>query len=105
MVTHAVSVKGTEYKSKMFVVMANNDDGLIVGKIKQALIHRSSSVFFITEQYVAVRLPEFGVYYITPMQKAYCCVAQEKLLDYYPLSEYTFWGMSVLILHHSIPTF
>lgn len=102
LVTHNVSVKGTEYRSKMFVVIAHNDDGLIVGKIKQALIHKSSCVFFITEQYQAVRLPEFGVYYITRLKTEYCCVAHE---NYYPLTEYTVWGMSLLILHHSIPTF
>ena len=60
-------------------------------------------VFFIKEQYQAVCLPEFGVYYITSVQRAYCGVAHEKLLDYYPLT-YTVWGMSLLILHHSIPT-
>lgn len=65
LVTHDVSVKGTEYRSKMFVVIAHKGDGLIVGKIKHTVIHRSSCVFFITEQYQTVRLPEFGVYYIT----------------------------------------
>lgn len=45
LVTHDVSVKGIECRSKMFVVIAHNDDGLIVGKIKQALIHKSSCVF------------------------------------------------------------
>lgn len=89
----------------MFVVITHNDDGLIVGKIKQALIHRTSCVFFIAEQYRAVRLPELGVYYIKPVHGAYCCVAHEKLLDYYPLIQYTVWGMPLLILHHSIPTY
>jgi len=47
LVTRDVSVKGTEYRSKMFIVIAHNDDGLLVGKIKQALIHKSSCGVFL----------------------------------------------------------
>lgn len=75
------------------------------GKEVACPFRKSSCVFFITEQYQAVRLPEFGVYYITQLKTEYCCVAHENLLDYYPLTEYTVWGMSLPILHHSIPTF
>lgn len=46
LVAHSVSVKGTEYKSRMFVVVARTDDGLLVGKIKQTLIYKGSHVFF-----------------------------------------------------------
>lgn len=62
LVAQSVSVKGTEYKSKMVVVVAHTDDGLLVGKIKHALIHKGSHVFFIIEKYPA----EFDVYYIGP---------------------------------------
>lgn len=59
--------------------------------------------FFIIEKYHAVRLPEFGIYYIgqTPV-RGYSCVEQHMLLDYYPISEYILLGMPVLILHHSV---
>uniref|UniRef100_A0A8P4K3W5 Sterile alpha motif domain-containing protein 3 n=1 Tax=Dicentrarchus labrax TaxID=13489 RepID=A0A8P4K3W5_DICLA len=45
LISHDVTVKGTTYKSNMFVVVGHNDDGLVVGKIKKAVIHKNSAVF------------------------------------------------------------
>jgi len=105
LISHDVTVKGTTYKSNMFVVVGHNDDGLVVGKIKKAVIHNNSAVYFITEVYQAVRQPEINAYHTSPMQEAYYCVSQAELLDHYPLPEYSVWGMSLLTLHHSVPTF
>lgn len=59
---------------------------------------------FITEQYKATRLAGFGIYCITQVQRECRHIAHENLLDYYPLTEYTVWGMSHVV-HHSITTF
>lgn len=53
LISHYVTVKGTTYKSNMFVVLGHNDDGLVVGKIKKAVINKNSAVYFITEVYQA----------------------------------------------------
>lgn len=100
LISHDVTVKGTTYKSNMFIVIGYNDDGLVVGKIKKAVIHKNSAVYFITEVYQAVRQPEINAYHTSPMQEAYYCVSQAELLDHYPLPEYSVWGMSLLTLHH-----
>lgn len=105
LISHSVTVKGTTYKSNMFVVIGHNDDGLIVGQIKKAIIHNNSAVYFITEVYQAVRQPYSNSYCTTPMQEAYYCVSQSELLDYYPLPKYSVCGMSLVTLHHSVPTF
>lgn len=78
---------------------------LLWEKIKKAVINKNSAVYFITELYQAGRQPEINAYLTTPMQEAYYCVSQAELLDHYPLLEYSVWGMSLLNLHHSVPTF
>lgn len=41
LISHDVTVKGTTYKSNMFVVVSHNDDGLVVGKIKNVFANSS----------------------------------------------------------------
>lgn len=38
------------------------EDGLVVGKIKVILIHRDSVVHFFVEKYLALCLPNLGVF-------------------------------------------
>ena len=86
----------------MFILIDDDDEGLVVGKIKVILVHRDSAVNFITEKYLAVRLPNMGVHCLTLSQKSYCCVNQDNLLDYYPLPEYIVGGKALIVLHHSV---
>lgn len=102
LISHEVIVKGTAYKSNMFVLMDHNDNGLIIGQIKKAVIHKSSAVYFITEVYQAVCQPCINAYVTAPMQEAYYCVYQADLIEYYPLPIHC---MSLLTPHHSVPTF
>lgn len=103
-ISHDVTLQGTTYMSNMFVVVGRND-GLVVGKIKKAIIHENSSVSFITEMYRAVRIPYINAYHTTPVQDAYCSIHHGELLDYYSLHEYCVCGMSLITLHHSVSTF
>lgn len=70
----------------MLIVIDHDDEGLVTGK-----------------KYHALRIPDMGVYSLTLMQRSYCCISQENLLDYYPLPEYTVHGTPLIILHHSFP--
>ncbi len=103
LIAHEVVVKGTKYKKNMFIVINDEDKGLVIGKIKVIVIHKDSAVYFIAEKYYGMRYPDMGVYSFTLMQKSYSCVNHENLLDYYPLPEYSFHGTPVIILHHSFP--
>lgn len=87
----------------MLIVIDDDDEGLVTGKIKVVLVHKDSAVYFIAEKYHALRIPDMGVYSLTLMQRSYCCINQENLLDYYPLPEYTVYGTPLIILHHSFP--
>ena len=69
------------------------------------MIHTNSEVYFITEVYQAVRQSYINAYHTTLMHETYYCVSQGELLYYYPLPEYLVWGMPLLTLHHSVPTF
>jgi len=103
LIANEVTVKGTKYKKNMLIVIDDDDEGFVTGKIKVVLIHKDSAVYFIAEKYHALRIPDMGVYSLTLMQRSYCCINQENLLDYYPLPEYTVHGTPLIILHHSFP--
>lgn len=105
LIGYEVTVKGTKYKKSMLIVIDEDDEGIIVGKLRMVLIHKDAVVYFVVEKYHAIRIPDMGVYCLKLMQKSYCCVDQDTLLDYYPLSEYTAHGTRVIILHHSYPLF
>lgn len=78
------------------------------GRIK--LIHVCSSsavpVYFVTEKCRSVFFVDQGVHCFRDPELTtlpYLCIAQEKLLDYYPLPEYNVFGQSIVALHHSFP--
>lgn len=77
----------------MVVLLASNDEGLEVGRIKLILVHQNSVVYFVSEKWCAVRLVDLGVYCITDENPRHVCVLQEDLLDYYPLQEYNTCGL------------
>lgn len=85
----------------MFVVIAHNDVGLIVGKIKPALIHEFICFF----HYWAVSRGLSARIVFVFLHYTYCCVAHEEILDYYPLTDILQAVYSILIIPHSIPTF
>ncbi len=89
----------------MIVLLASNDEGLEVGRIKLILVHQNSMVYFVTEKRHAEQLVDLGVYCIAHEDPRYVCVLQEELLDYYPLQEYKTCGLSVIVLHHCFPSF
>ncbi len=94
-------MNGTAHKKNMFVVIQESDEGLILGRIVMTVIY-NSSVYFITELFQTCRIHYLGVHSLTPMNRSYLCVNQNDVLDYYPLSKYTVFDMSVIVLHHSV---
>lgn len=76
-------------------------EGLVTGKIKLILV-QDLAVYFIAEKYQALRIPDMGVYSLTLMQRNYCFINQENMLDYYPLPEYTVHGTPLIVPHHSV---
>ncbi len=105
LVTTEITLKGTKYRKGMIVLLSSKDEGLEVGRIKLILVHQNSVVYFVTEKRHAVQLVDLGVYCIADEDPRYVCVLQEELLDYYPLQEYKTCGLSVIVLHHSFPSF
>ncbi|KAF7640992.1 hypothetical protein LDENG_00001030, partial [Lucifuga dentata] len=59
---HEVQVKGTLYKKNMCVVLEQNDEGLVFGKIKLILVTKNTLVYFVTEKCQSVRLVDQGVH-------------------------------------------
>ena len=103
LISNEVTVKGKQYRKNMLIVTDDDDEGLVTGKIKVVLVHKDSAVYFIAEKYHALRIPDMGVYSLTLMQRSYCCINQENLLDYYPLPDYTVHGTPMIILNHLFP--
>lgn len=91
--THEVSVKDTLYKN-MSVFLHQTEEGLVVGKIEQILIHNRSAVYFIVDLHQTECHIDQGVLLIT-QQRVYACVNQHNLLDY------TLCGLPVIMLHYS----
>lgn len=85
----------------MLVVMEEISEGIVIGKIIVVLIHKDSEVYFITNKCKAFPLHDMGVYGLTPCEGCYCCVKQDELIDFYPLQEYAFCGMPIIVPHHS----
>lgn len=102
-VTNDVTVKGTQYRKGLYVVLGTDEDVLLVGEIKLALI-RASEVYLVLRRRQAVL--HMGVYLLDDLEQRsqFVCVRHEELLDYYPLPEYKVNGVSKLILHHSFPS-
>lgn len=86
-------------------MIGHNDDGLSIGKIILKKWLFIKTLQFITEKNHTVHFTYIDAYHTTPIPKPYCCVTQEELLDFCPLPKYMVRGMSLLILHHCVPTF
>lgn len=99
---HEVTVKGTLFKKNMCVILEKNDEGLVFGRIKLIKIHNATAVYFVTEKCQSVCLVDQGVYCLTE-STCFVCTEHSRLLDYYPLPEYSMFGLPVISLHHSFP--
>ena len=98
-----VTVKGTDYRRGMYILLENSDEGLLMGKI-MLVIAVHNSVYFVSEKHTFVKLCDTGVYCdLGVAQDNYVCIKQEDLLDYYPLSAYNLYDQSLIALHHSFP--
>lgn len=101
--SNEVTVKGTLYKKNLHVILQNNDEGIVFGRIQLILVHNNSSVYFVTLKCQSFCLVDQGVHCLTSQDKGYLCINQDSLLDYYPLPKYSLCGLSVIVLHHSFP--
>lgn len=101
---NTITVKETKYKNNMFVLIARNEDGLVFGKIKMILLQGESDVYFVTERYQSSPLVDLEIYCLNEINSSFECIAQNNLLDYYPLPDYKVCGLSVIALHHSFPS-
>lgn len=96
-----VTVKGTDYRRGMYILVENSDEGLLMGKIMLVIVVHNS-VYFVSEKHTFVKLSDTGAYCDLGMaQDNYVCIKQEDLLDYYPLSAYNVYDQSLIALHHS----
>ena len=80
----SVTYKGTTYKRGLLVVLDNNDEGLVFGKIVLILIHGGSTVYFITEIQQSVYLVELGLHCLVSDDldcRSCVCVQADHLLD------------------------
>lgn len=82
----------------MLVVINENSEGLVMGKI---IVVLGSAVYFVIKKCQALFLHDIGVYSLTPIQESYCCVKHDDLADYHPLPEYALFDMPIVIPHHS----
>ena len=101
----SVTYKGTTYKRGLLVVLDNNDEGLVFGKIVLILIHGGSTVYFITEIQQSVYLVELGLHCLVGDDldcRSCVCVQADHLLDYYPCPVYKSRGLSLVALHHAV---
>ncbi|XP_070406925.1 uncharacterized protein [Nothobranchius furzeri] len=100
---NCVTVKGTDYRRGMYVLLQNTDDGLFMGKIMLIIVEHNL-VIFVSEKHTFVKLCDTGVYCDQGViQDKYVCIKHEDLLDYYPLSAYNVYDQSLIALHHSFP--
>lgn len=98
LIAHEATVKGTKYKNNVLVVINENSEGLVMGKI---IVVLGSAVYFVIKKCKALFLHDTGVYSLTPIQECYCCVKHDDLADYYPLPEYALFDMPIVVPHHS----
>ena len=98
-----VTVKGTDYRRGMYILLENSDQGLLMGEIMLVIVVHNS-VYFVSEKHTFIKLSYTGVYCdLGVAQDNYVCIKQEDLLDYYPLSAYNVYDQSIIALHHSFP--
>lgn len=98
-----VTVKGTDYRKGMFILLGNSDEGLHMGKIMLVIVAHNS-VHFVSEKHTSVKLSDIGVYCdLGVAQEDYVCIKHEDLLDYYPLPAYNVYDQMLIALHHSFP--
>ena len=102
---YKIVFKGTEYKKGLFVVLDRNDDGLVFGRIELLLAHCGSQIYFVVKKCQSLPLVELGVHSLIPEfsgKQDMVCVEAIKLLDYYPLPQYSIYNLSVISLHHAV---
>lgn len=98
-----VTVKGTDYRKGMFILLGNSDEGLHMGKIMLVIVVHNS-VHFVSKKHTFVKLSDTGVYCnLGVAQEDYVCIKHEDLLDYYPLPAYNVQDLMLIALHHSFP--
>jgi hypothetical protein len=103
-VCHTMTYRGTEYRKNLYVMVKEDERGLIFGRIMLVLIKQvvEKEVFLVLQLVPAEQLVKFDVYHLSDDDSStvFCC-AIDTLLDYYPLSSYEVDGMTLLSLHHT----
>lgn len=100
-VSDNVIIDGIPYQKDLFLPLQQNENGLLFGKIQSVIIQNHTEIYFVTEQFQSVFLPEHGVYAIVPRMLKMYCVHINNLLDYYPLSSYLLNKYYCICLHHA----
>jgi hypothetical protein len=99
-VAQQVSLNGTLYKTDLFVLVSENEQGLVVGRIIFILIH-DRALFLLVELHPCLYKSDIGVYVYTPADDSPLdCISVDSLLDALPLPLYVLNGLSVLPLRH-----
>ncbi|MGL4694753.1 hypothetical protein, partial [Enterococcus larvae] len=98
-----VEYKGTRYRKGNFICLKCEEvhSVLQVGQIELIFI-KDDEVTFLVTPHSALYLSDYGLFEILPATKEMICVNAEDCLDYYPLNEYSFMGLNVMTLKHSV---
>lgn len=97
----SVVYKGTKYSRGFVVVMDENENGLVFGKISVILVS-CKSVHFILDMLQSVHLTDVGLHCLGNHEGKFICAGIDSLCDYYPLPVYEVSGLKVISLHHAV---
>lgn len=103
-VCHTMTYSGTEYRKNLYVMIKEDERGVIRGRIMLLLIKQvvEKEVFLVLQLVPAEQLVKFDVYHLSDDDSSIVlCCAMETLLDYYPPSSHEVDDLALLSLHHT----
>lgn len=102
-VSTRVEYKGTLYRKGNIICLKCEEEYSILqfGQIELIFVKDDEVTFLVTPR-PSVYLHDYGLYEILSATKELICVNAEECLDYYPLNEYSFMGLKVITLKHSV---
>ena len=101
LVSYSVTVKGTNYKKGLYLVLHRDDSGLVFGEIMEVLVQNEIEVFFIVKAFQSVFQFGLNVHCLDKSGEIECCKF-DSLIDYYPLPGYEMKGQLYIPLHHAV---
>ncbi|KAA0723998.1 hypothetical protein E1301_Tti023112 [Triplophysa tibetana] len=97
-VSTRVEYKGTLYRKGNLICLKCEEEYSILqfGQIELIFVKDDEMTFLVTPR-PSVYLHDYGLYEILAKTKEFICVNAEECLDYYPLNEYSFMRLKILL--------